>query len=491
MPERPDYYALLGVMRNATKEQIKRAYLKAAQRLHPDKNVAAGETELFLDVQQAYQTLTDPKLRAAYDAALPPEKKIKHPIDLKVHYSRESLVRSNETQLVYILLELGAADVQREPVSPPLNVCLLLDCSTSMQGPKLDTAKATATQLIRNARTQDILSVVTFSDRAEVLLPAARNINIHRAESRISTLGTRGGTEIFQGLETGVNEVRRYLNPGAINHVILITDGHTYGDEKACVDLANSAADQGICISALGIGTGWNDTFLDSLAGSTGGSCCYISQPQDIERVLLDKFKSLARTFAEEVAIEFTLDTEAEMTYAFRMQPEAGPLALESPMRLGPILADTNLDVLLEFNVKTSGTNLEQSSILKGDVHFTISSNPIPTQPIPLELNRKITNEPNPEPPPPAILQALQRLNLYRMQERARTEAAAGNYDKASQHLQRMATHLLAQGNRGLAKTVLLEAENLQKQKNFSEEGGKKIKYGTRALAMPVEEKKQ
>jgi hypothetical protein len=50
-----------------------------------------------------------------------------------------------------------------------------------------------------------------------------------------------------------------------------------------------------------------------------------------------------------------------------------------------------------------------------------------------------------------------------------------------------MATHLLAQGERSLAKTVLLEAENIQKQKAFSENGEKQIKFGTRALLLPGE----
>ena len=71
MPKVPDYYVSLGVARNATQEEIKRAYLKAAQRLHPDKNEAVGETELFLEVQQAYETLSNPARRKKYDATLP------------------------------------------------------------------------------------------------------------------------------------------------------------------------------------------------------------------------------------------------------------------------------------------------------------------------------------------------------------------------------------------------------------------------------------
>ena len=62
--EGQDYYTILGVPRDASPEDIKHAYFRAAQKLHPDKNTAAGETELLMGVQQAYETLANPKRRA-------------------------------------------------------------------------------------------------------------------------------------------------------------------------------------------------------------------------------------------------------------------------------------------------------------------------------------------------------------------------------------------------------------------------------------------
>jgi len=71
------------------------------------------------------------------------------------------------------------------------------------------------------------------------------------------------------------------------------------------------------------------------------------------------------------------------------------------------------------------------------------------------------------------------------MQERARIAADDGEFDAASKHLHNLATHLLSQGETSLAKTVLFEADNLEKTKNWgSGENQKDIKYRTRALLL-------
>ena len=113
MLPKQDYYALLGLTRDASSEEIKRAYFEAAQKLHPDKNTAAGETELFLGVQQAYEVLSNPARRKQYDATLPPEEKLILPYTHHVIYSRPNLVQLDEAQMIYFILELGPPDEAR------------------------------------------------------------------------------------------------------------------------------------------------------------------------------------------------------------------------------------------------------------------------------------------------------------------------------------------------------------------------------------------
>lgn len=482
MTNAPDYYALLGIFRDASPDEIRRAYLKAVQRLHPDKNVAPGETEIFLEVQMAYEVLSNPKRREEYDASLPREEPRESPISLEILYSRPTLVRMDEPQVVYVLLELYSNLRTGQLSAPPLNVCLVLDRSTSMKDAKMDLLKAAAVQFLRSMRPEDMFSVVAFSDKAEVVVPAAYQVDRQKLESPIRNIQASGATELFKGLKAGYDQIQPGHASGRVNHIILITDGHTYGDEDACLELASQAAEQGVGISVMGIGNDWNDKFLDEVANRTGHTSRYIARPQEIQKILDEKFHALTRVFADETSLEFTLAKDVHVNYAFRLQPESGPLAVGSSMHLGPILRDTHLSVIFELMVSPSALTASTLSLLDGLVQVTTKGRTIPTPPLRVRLERPVSTDAGENPPPLPIMQALSRLTLYRMQERARAEAQAGEIEKATRSLKYLAAHLSSQGEDGLARTVLFEVENLSRKQSFSQEGEKEIKYATRAL---------
>ncbi|WP_456403089.1 molecular chaperone DnaJ [Persephonella sp.] len=68
MPAQKDYYEILGVSRNATQDEIKKAYRKLARKYHPDLNPNNKEAEeRFKEISEAYQILSDPEKRKLYD----------------------------------------------------------------------------------------------------------------------------------------------------------------------------------------------------------------------------------------------------------------------------------------------------------------------------------------------------------------------------------------------------------------------------------------
>lgn len=62
-----DYYRILGIQRDASDEEVKKAYRKMALRFHPDKNPDAGAEEKFKEIIEAYEVLSDKKKRDTFD----------------------------------------------------------------------------------------------------------------------------------------------------------------------------------------------------------------------------------------------------------------------------------------------------------------------------------------------------------------------------------------------------------------------------------------
>lgn len=482
----PDYYTVLGLTRDANPEEIRRAYHQSARRLHPDVNEETGDTELFLDIQRAYEVLTNPELKEKYDRQLEPVDRLLHPVDIHLLYSRTTLPILDEPQLVYALINFTPPFSELSTENAPVNVCLVLDRSTSMQGERMDTVKNTAIEVIRQLRRGDILSIVTFSDRAEVIIPANNRLDRTEIETNIRMINSGGATEIYRGLEAGYLEIRRNYNKRYINHIVLLTDGRTYGDESQCLRIADQATARGIGISSLGIGDEWNDYFLDSLSSRTGGSCTYIARTSDIRQFLKEKFVGISRTYADNVRFNFHLGKDVELGYAFRLAPDIAPLDTTSPVQLGSIPVDGNLSVVFEFILPPLSSEVSTVALATGQIAMDVPSLSTPSLISRLRLFRNVLLEPSPEPPPTGMLNALSRLTLYRIQERANLEISNGNFEGATRHLNNLATNLFAHGQTELARSVLREAENLQRGGTISEEAKKHIKFGTRALMLPA-----
>ena len=67
MPVKRDYYEVLGIDRNATGEKIRTAFRKLAFKYHPDRNRDDGAEDKFKEINEAYEVLSDPEKRSAYD----------------------------------------------------------------------------------------------------------------------------------------------------------------------------------------------------------------------------------------------------------------------------------------------------------------------------------------------------------------------------------------------------------------------------------------
>jgi Ca-activated chloride channel family protein len=486
--DRFNFYELLKLPRDATAEEIRRSYRHLVLRLHPDINVNQGDTALFIDIQQAYEHLSDPQKREDYDRRLPPDSGILSPLSQKISYSQPVLARLPEPQLLYSLLDLSLhPDTDHLLSSIPVNISLVVDCSTSMQGLRLDTVKLATIDILRKLQPNDIFSLVKFNDFAELLITPGNLDDLKSAEMKVQLLQAGGGTEIFKGLELGFSQVSQYHSSQRVNHIILITDGRTYGDELYCEQLADQCSALGIGISALGIGNEWNDKFLDHITSKTGGICKFISDNSEIRNTILEEISRLGSSLTEQITYNFQLPQNVTLSSVHRLQPDAAPLDPLSPLAIGPMPRLGTISILFEFTINDISRDENHLVISNGFMNYEIPRHKLKTRYVSrLKFDRPVSSSPVKFLPPTSILNAITLLSLYHMQERAREEMMNGDLNSAARHMENLATHLLQKGERKLAQSVLDEVANIRENQSYDEEDEKRIKYGTRSLLLPA-----
>ena len=480
-----DFYKILRVDNLATEDQIRNSYRALVREYHPDVNNNPEFDEIFNDIQEAYEVLGDPEQRRAYDRLVESEGLDKSSaLSLRATISHKFLLTSVEEQAFYVLLDVTpAADLPTSRL--PLNLCLVLDRSTSMQGMRLQQVKEGTRQIIDRLNADDALGIVVFSDRAEVILPSQKNIDKAMAKSIASTIQPSGGTEMFQGLNLGLHELEQNRSLTSVNHLILLTDGQTYGDEQGCLEKADWAGLNQISLTTMGIGSDWNENLLDQMSTASGGTSVYIDSP----RKIVDVFKDTIRTLSSVVARELTMTIDATAGVSFKEGFQITPYIhrLEVPGNraiLGPLGTGQGKTLLMEFRVHTETNHGDKRLMrltLDGDVPG--QKNRRNWEWIDLRGNFVDKVEENVEIPA-TIITALGKLAIFKMQEKAMEDLELGHVSAATQRLETMATRLLNLGETDLARAALLEAGRLARTGDLSAEGRKKIKYGTRSLSI-------
>lgn len=484
-----DYYSILGIVPGASKSDIRKAYLEAIKLAHPDHTKAEVGTRFF-DVQEAFNILNDEESRSQYDLDLEPAPPILELFQSNLTLSRSILPKQIEQQLLYAMVDLEPTrTVGQDLFAPALNLCLVIDISSSMKGFKLEEVKRLCFKLAKTLNPADILSLVTFNDFAEVTYKA-QAVNMEVLPNKIQLMQGDGGTEIFTGLEAGFQEIKKYLGTEKHNQIILLTDGHTYGDQDKCLELSKTAAANNIFINCYGIGSEWNDKLLDEIASNTGGYCDFLPFGTDYHEQVLSDIEKITTAKTTNIKLNISDLEHCSIRVVHRLQPNQGPLPTLSPINIGPIPAQGSLSLLVEIlvdptiNITTPlhlcDLRLEMVGTFKLNIRKEYSLNIlVPLGTLPFE-----------QEPPINIVRSLELLQLAKMQEKARYEISMGNVDTAITHLQKLTTILEKNGNLELAKTVHFEIMNIQKTHKFSDEGELRIKYGTRALRLPDLEEK-
>lgn len=479
-------YQLLGVPPDSSTQDIKSAYRQIVRRIHPDVNPdnAAAETQ-FHHVTLAHDFLTDIERRSEYDRQSSLRKNNREFI-VDVKPSKTILRSLDEQQIIYMLVNVYARSQEQvqDNKQSRLNLTLVLDQSNSMKGARIEKVKIAAHQIIDNLSDNDIISVVTFNDRAETIIEATPVKDKPALKAKISLITPSGGTEILRGIQAGSQQCRQFYNTHSVNHIILLTDGHTFGDQDEALILADELGMAGIGISAMGLGHDWNDQFLDNLASRTGGSSIYIRSVNAVVKFLNERVRTLVNAFAERMTLSIATDADITLDTVFRLAPSPQPLKSDGGVvLLGSLQIDRPISVLVQLRLPAK-LQLGQRTMARLAIYGDILNNPEPHHYIIEDKHITIQNEAVRDETPDEILDALSKLTLYRLQERAQEALEGGNASEATRRLENLATRLLEMGHPQLAEQAREEADRVKHTQELSERGRKTLKYQTRLLLL-------
>ncbi len=483
-----NYYNRLGLSINATQDEIKKAYFSVAKKYHPDHNENIESNDLFILIQEAYNTLSSPDKRMEYDKSLP--KNIRNPqnISITTFFSKSSLLISDKPQLIYALVNL-LPNIDDELITEtkhvPTKISLVIDISTSMKGKRIEKVISLVMELLSSLSPKDKISISVFNDNAKTIKKASSPIDKNIILTKLNSIEPSGGTEIYKGLKAGVNELNSYYSNDYANNLVLITDGHTYGDENLCIDLAKQSSEKNILFHCIGIGDQWNDLFLNELAEITGGSCSYSADIEDLYDILFDKMQNFQRTFAKDIKLKIKDIHNIEIRYAFQLKPEPQEIRIiDKNISINNLFINNEISILFEILINNTSSFSVNDTIQYFDsiLEYSVPSVSRDIISLPVDFQLICKNEQELAPPSNTIVNALRKLSLYRLESQAREYLEKGKLIEAQNKFNNLATQLLNSGNEDLAKTIFLETKMLNNENTLSEKMKKNIKYGTRSL---------
>ncbi len=299
------------------------------------------------------------------------------------------------------------------------------------------------------------------------------------AREKIAAMQASGGTEIFQGLATGVQQMRQVALDDYTNHLILLTDGHTYGDEVECLQLAQTVAQENINFTAFGIGTDWNDQFLDALVTPSKGQSGYIDQPHAILAFLEERINGLGAVYARNLQLHTKWPRLTTLKDAFKLTPFAQSLEANSAdIPLGDIEGRVPLTCLFVLQLLSPPIPTRVKIPLRITAEIPGQAGQTLQETIKLQLLATATQP----KPPSSLIKAARLLNLYQLNAKALQEAESGELAAAAQRMRHLTTRYLEAGQAQLAQQASLEAQRLEQTEALSAAGRKRLKYGTRML---------
>lgn len=239
-------------------------------------------------------------------------------------------------------------------VQMPAAVALVIDTSGSMAGPKMQNARQAAHTLVNRLGDGDIVTIATFDDQAqERVAPMQLNPDARRRiRTTIDELNPNGGTNLFDGMRLGEARAMSAPSSHAIRRVVLISDGiANVGPTSTDIlgALAQRGADQGVQVTAIGVGLDYDESTLNAFAMRSSGRLYHLAEPGALASILEREMGLLKATAVTNAVVEIVPAPGVQLLGADGVRADWNNGSLKVPM--GTMFGGQHREMLVRVRV--------------------------------------------------------------------------------------------------------------------------------------------
>ncbi len=219
----------------------------------------------------------------------------------------QPVVLAGQSHTGYLKVGLTGFSLEDERQRPPVNVGFVIDRSGSMSGDKLEEAKQAAIAGVEQLRDDDIVSVITYDDVVTTWVSPTRARNKTEICDAIRRITPGGDTALFAGVAKGAAAVDRFFDPNQVNRLILLSDGQANvgpSSPPELEELGRSLAADGVTVSTVGLGMGYNEELMVRLAQGGIGNHYFVDEPAMLAEIFTRELGRMSSVVAQQVQVQ-------------------------------------------------------------------------------------------------------------------------------------------------------------------------------------------
>jgi Ca-activated chloride channel family protein len=268
-----------------------------------------------------------------------------------------NVVAVDQGETVNLLLEIVAPGLEGDRRRDPARLQVVLDRSGSMAAGQLVTALQAIDSLIGRLHADDVFGLVVFDDAVQVPVPSGPVGDGSAIRQVLHRIGPGGMTNLGGGLLRGIQECGR-TSDGAATTLVLLSDGHANQGVIGHAELesfAAAASQEGITISTIGIGLGYDEDLLEAISRGGSGNSHFAENGDEAGAKLAGEVEGLLEQVAQAASLTVRPGEEVSEVRLFNdlsVSNISGGFMVE----LGELVADENRKLLFEIDVPDIAT---------------------------------------------------------------------------------------------------------------------------------------